>query len=226
MFYRYPDHSRAVIIVGIEKRIKDCLSVYWLWWTEHDHGIYKPQRLSYQTNGHYLTLIDREIVSIITWLIQTFTTSITINIYTILSSWWKTFKNNFVEQTKKYCLCWSVDRDPVSCLILLLSRDMSCLAGNEISLNTLQHNIRKARKSFVYLMFVGDLPQKKRLNVRFECFVWLLRRNMIKHPDTNGVWLIELQFFLRNKIIKQLLGKIYQKCSRNIVLVLLAAGCC
>ena len=27
-FYRYPDHSRAVIIVGIEKRIKDCLSVY------------------------------------------------------------------------------------------------------------------------------------------------------------------------------------------------------
>ena len=122
----------------------------------------------------------------------------------------------------------SVDRDPVSCLILLLSRDMSCLAGNEISLNTLQHNTRKARKfiSNLKLMFVGDLPQKKRLNVRFECFVWLLHRNMIKHPDTNGVWLIELQFFLRNKIIKQLLGKIYQKCSRNIVLVLLGADCC
>ena len=75
------------------------------------------------------------------------------------------------------------------------------------------------------LMFVRDLPQKKRLNVRFECFVWLLRRNMIKHPDTNGVWLIELQFFLRNKIIKQLLGKIYQKCSWNIFLFLQGGGC-
>ena len=114
---KYPDRNRGVIIVRREKRIKDCLSVYWLWWTEHDHGIYKPQRLSYQTNGHYLTLIDREIVSIITWLIQTFTTSITINIYRILSSWWKTLFNNFVDPYPRYeemlsmLVCWSRSGD-------------------------------------------------------------------------------------------------------------------
>ena len=121
-------------------------------------------------------------------------------------------------------LVWCVDRDAVSCLILLLSGEMSCLAGNEITKYSPSPPVSSRRQgrpesrlfiSNLKLMFVRVLPQKKRLNVRFECFVWLLHRNMIKHPDTNGVWLIELQFFLRNKIIKQLLGKIYQKCSRN-----------
>ena len=50
---------------------------------------------------------------------------------------------------------------------------MSCLAGNEISLNTLQHNTRKARKSFVYLQPQADVCGGFASEKEIECQIWV-----------------------------------------------------
>ena len=72
-------------------------------------------------------------------------------------------------------VCWSVDRDPVSCLILLLSGEMSCLADNEITKcspslhSSLQQKPGKARKSFVYLQPQADVCAGFASEKEIEC---------------------------------------------------------
>ena len=87
---------------------------------------------------------------------------------------------------------------------------MCCLAGNVISKYNTAH---QSAGSFVCPKLMSRPPsvcedpfQKKRLNVRFECFVWLLCRKQGKtsrHKWGMIDWITI--FLLQHKIVKQLL---------------------